>query len=925
MKKHISVDGINIKRNRIVVIFSIIVMLLISGMYLRFAWNRYQDNASKEAIMLAQSLGALIVPEQVSELTGSSEDEDKQVYSINKSKLFKLVKTNNPIKFAYLMGQKDNNIVFLIDSEENDSPDHSPPGQVYSEADAELFNIFKSGNTILSAPSTDRWGTWISALVPILDPVSGKVIAVFGIDYSASEWNDKLWIQMIPDITIILSMLALLFILLNYRSQRLRLKELNEKISYDEVLYHSVFEQAPIGISVYNDKSITEQSEINPMFGSILGRNIEELKKAKWTDITHPDDIQEDYENFEKFKKGETTGYTMEKRYLKPDGSSVWVNMKIAQLLGSQYNNSNYMCLIEDISAHKEIEKSLIESERSKSILISNIPGMAYRCNYDLEWTMQFISDGCLKLTGYTPESLINNKEISFNELIVPKYREYLYKEWERILPQKLHFSTEYEIITASGERKWVLELGQGIRNDKGEVEALEGIILDITDRKKIENNLKYNNEHDSLTGLYNRKYLETVLQNEAMIKTDEKRAIIGINLSVLNLVSVTYGFYYSQDLIKKAAEVLISFCSEKHQLFNTYSDRFVFYIKNYKDKNELIEFCESIIEALEPVLNVVRSGAGIGVVEIEYNSMEDVENLLRNLLIASEKAIAIFNREFGFCFYDNDMKNQITREEIIRCELIKILKDRKNEKFYLQFQPILDLNTNKICGFESLARLESESLGMVPPLEFIAIAEKTKMIIPLGETIIFKAFKFLNMLTQKGHESINLTINISPVQLLSKDFVKKVIEMISEMQVEPSRIGFEITESIFASNYLEINNILGELKSVGIEILIDDFGTEYSSFARVRELNINVLKIDKYFADNLLLLEEDKTITSDIISMAHKLGYSVIAEGIEHEKQRQYLKKYGCDKIQGYLVARPLDMDVAIEMLTKPADVINN
>ena len=127
-----------------------------------------------------------------------------------------------------------------------------------------------------------------------------------------------------------------------------------------------------------------------------------------------------------------------------------------------------------------------MESERSKSVLLSHLPGLAYRCNYDKEWTMQFVSAGCFDLTGYKSESLLYNRDISFNDLIVPEYRETLRKEWKRILRDRNSFNHEYEIITSSGERKWVLEMGEGVFNN-GKVVALEGIIIDITRRKNIE------------------------------------------------------------------------------------------------------------------------------------------------------------------------------------------------------------------------------------------------------------------------------------------------------------------------------------------------------------------------------------------------------------------------------------------------------
>ena len=176
---------LRIKQSKTCVILVTLIVFALSGLYLRFAWNRYNDEASTKAIMLAQSLETLLQHQQIAALSGGAEDLAKPEYNMTKLSLTRLVGSKNPIEFAYLMGEQDGKIVFLIDSESPESPDYSPPGQVYEEADNETWEPFKSGKTILSEPATDRWGTWISALVPIKDPADGRVIAVLGLDYAA--------------------------------------------------------------------------------------------------------------------------------------------------------------------------------------------------------------------------------------------------------------------------------------------------------------------------------------------------------------------------------------------------------------------------------------------------------------------------------------------------------------------------------------------------------------------------------------------------------------------------------------------------------------------------------------------------------------------------------------------------------------------
>lgn len=911
-----------IERKKVTVIVAGLVLVALCVGYLFFAWGRYQKMAKTDAIMLAESVESLLHPEHIAALTGNPEDVTKPDYMMTKRSLSRLIQENDQIRFAYILGLRGEDMVFLIDSEDETSADYSRPGQIYYEATPDDMIPFSTGVSVLNGPAEDRWGTWYSALIPIEDPVKHTVIAVLGIDYAVDEWNQRIFRRLIPDIVIIISLLSVCIALFNTWKEHQKVKERALKLSIDEALFHSVFDQAPIGISIVRDKNFSYQSEqgsltMNSMFEKILGRSSAELATIEWPDISYYEDLQADLEQFDRFSKGETDGYSLEKRFVKPDGSIVWTNMIIASIAGGQSKYSMHLCLLEDITARKKVEEEHIESERSKSVLLSHLPGLAYRCKYDTSWTMLFVSDGCLKLTGYPPEAFLFNRELSYHDVIAPEYRNLLANEWKKILPRREFFKYEYEIITAQNERRWVLELGQGIFDKRGEVEALEGIILDISDRKKSEKILKYNSEYDVWTGLHNRAFLEGILRMEQHTNATIKRALIGVNLSTMHLLGLTYGFQYSQGLIKRAADALRALSDDTHRLYYTYENRFVFYVTNYDDKIELTEFCIRIVSALKSVLAIERIGGGIGIIEIGKSNAKSGDRLLKNLLIASEKAIGEIEGDFGCSFYDENMESQIIREERIRLDLVRVLEGENGAEFYLQFQPIYDLKLNKITGFEALARLKSDLLGMVAPIDFIPIAEKTKLIIPLGKEIIKQAFAFISQMSQNGNKTATVSINVSAIQILQSGFLEVLLSLIEAESIDPKRVCLELTESVFSSKYRDINAVLGLIKEHGIKIAIDDFGTGYSSFARERELNVDCLKIDKCFIDNLLSIREEESVTGDIISMAHKLGHCVIAEGVEHEAQVQYLKKYGCDMIQGYFIGKPLDETDALKLMT--------
>lgn len=911
------------KRTLLHVSIFILIFLTLSGLYLHYAWNRYADAASSEAVMLAQSLESLLHPEHIAKLTGSAEDLEKTEYTMAKDSLTRLVNAMDSIYFAYILAEKDGDMVFLMDSEPPDSADYSPPGQVYMEATDTDWEPFQTGETVLTDPTTDRWGTWISALVPVKDPSSGNVIAVLGIDYSASAWQSGLWQQMIPDIIIVLTIFILCFSLLFVWNQHSALKKLSKKLEYNEALYHNVFNQAPVGIAIIDDKDFVTRSkygdmDINSVFKQIIGRTSEDLLHTPWPEMIDPADLKTDLEKFEQVKAGKFTDYSMENRIVRPDGSRLWTNMKVSRLFGLPDKQSLYLCILEDISTRKAAEAALRESERSKSVLLSHLPGMAYRCRYDCHWTMQYVSDGCYALTGYTPNYLTDNGDLFYNKIITPEYRELIWTESVRRLSRRQPFQYEYEIITAGDERKWVLELGEGIVNEKDEIEAIEGIIIDISDRKELENTLVYINEHDRYTGLLNLYRLEKLLISEGKSTVSENRALIGINLGTTHAITAVYGYHYTQDLIKKTADTLRLHCTSKHLLFFTSWDRFVFYLKDYRDRNELYAFSTTIAKALELLLKTERIDGGIGIVEIDRDSEYDADLLLKKVLIASEKAMSITEKKFAAVLYDKKMEAQVMREEDIKMELAQIADDENDGGLFLQFQPILNINTNQICGFEALARINSAALGLIPPLEFIYLAEETKLIIPIGLKIIRRAFRFLNHLQEAGYEAITVSINVSAIQLFSTNFIDDLFGLIAEMQVRPENIMVELTESIFIANYEEINNLIFRLRESGIRVAIDDFGTGYSSLARERELIVDCLKIDKYFIDKVLKIDEEKAITRDIISIAHKLGHFAIAEGVEDEMQMNLLKKWGCDRIQGYLISKPLDEEKAMNLLKK-------
>lgn len=698
------------------------------------------------------------------------------------------------------------------------------------------------------------------------------------------------------------------------RSEKNRFMEL-------AMVYDALFQQAPIGISLsHSDKPLKgeahEYFETNKNYLEITGRTHEELLETGWYAITHPEDRDKEAALYKEMQEGRTDGYELEKRFIRPDGSIVWVHLVATALELEAYSENSHICILQDITERKEAEEALDASERTKGILISNLPGIAYRCKIDEDWTMESLSEKSKDILGYDPDELINNANISYNDLILPEYRGMVKAQWADSYRRGKPLDISYKVRTKDGQEKWMHEAAEGVVGESGEVEHIEGMIFDDSERRRIEDDLKFITEHRVWTGLYNRRYFDKFYSEKNV--NGNKNALILINLSKLLTLNMSYGYSYYRDIVRGIGTTLSAFVEEDKHLFHIAENLFILYLDKYEDKAELETFAQKVSKALEDLLALELIGGGMGIVEIEKNDFDDLDRIISNALIASEESTPDSGGRISYSFFDSEMENHLLRKELIKQELAKVAAGENKERLFLEFQPIINLKDNdNIWAFEALARFNSDTLGRLSPLEFIPIAEETKLIIPLGEQIIDQAFDFQNLMEAEGYANVKLNINLSAIQLRESGFCDKIILAAEKKNICLSKVTFELTESALVENYRELNHSLTRLIDKGASVAIDDFGTGYSSLARERELNVSYMKTDKYFMDKMLTLESfEDSLIGDIISMAHKLDNYVVAEGVEHLSQMEFLKMKGCDGLQGFLISRPLGQKDAIAFM---------
>ena len=413
----------------------------------------------------------------------------------------------------------------------------------------------------------------------------------------------------------------------------------------------------------------------------------------------------------------------------------------------------------------------------------------------------------------------------------------------------------------------------------------------------------------DEVTGLPNLRFLERTLGGQE----HDNLALIIINPLHLKFINLIHGYSQGDKHLHQIAGVLgsISFKGISLQAYRFSDDRFILTVQNYGTEEMLHTICKRILTSNKESRVSGPIDLIIGVVEW-HKDTSDFETIIKEASIAlntSEKANPIQ-------FYTTEMEELILRKDAIENELKRVLAGETGI-LHLEYQPIFDAKDRCIHSFEALARMQSKTLGRVPPLEFIAIAEERHLIIPLGIIIFEHACAYIKELTDLGYGSYHIGVNVSALQLLDETFVETIGNIIAKAGIRAEQLVVELTESVFLKNFDLLSQQVEKMHAMGIRIAIDDFGTGFSSLSRLGDLKVDILKLDKQFIDRFVTASSIG-ISSDIISMGHHLGKKVIAEGVETEEQYQQLLKMGCNFIQGYLFSKPVRGEKTIALLTE-------
>ncbi len=416
---------------------------------------------------------------------------------------------------------------------------------------------------------------------------------------------------------------------------------------------------------------------------------------------------------------------------------------------------------------------------------------------------------------------------------------------------------------------------------------------------------------HDSLTDLYNRAWLSTMMKVQIKEATEknEKFGILLFDIDNMKDINDSRGHNAGDELLKQVATILKLMESKTVTATRFGGDEFVLLYKNIKDRDEAIEISKKALRFLN------AEGIGIsGGIAIFPDDSKKSEDLLKFADMA--KIEAKKNGKNNVACFHSLMQEKFLSKLNIETKMSKAMASRN---FQLYYQPQFDAKTKELRGFEALLRWYDSDLGWISPEQFIPLAEETHLVVPLGDWVMTTALATIKEWEMKFSFNGIMSVNVSPVQFVQEDFIEKLFKKIEKSGIDKKHLEIEITEGVLIDNVEDTISKLNKIREQGVGLSLDDFGTGYSSLRYLQLLPLTTLKIDKSFVSNIAAKDGfEANLTESIISLVSKMGLNTIAEGVENEEQLKMIQKFNCRTIQGFLLGKPMPKEQCEKLLVE-------
>jgi diguanylate cyclase (GGDEF)-like protein/PAS domain S-box-containing protein len=685
-----------------------------------------------------------------------------------------------------------------------------------------------------------------------------------------------------------------------------------------EARYRALVDHLPAVLYIDGAAAGTPMLDVSPRIQDLLGITPAEWieRYDQWEERIHPDDRERVVGACDRsIETGEP--FRVEYRGLHSNGDVVWIREEAVLIRDADGAPRYWLGIMMDQSELIQAQVGLRDARSKYGALVEQIPAIVYIDVADDSMTSTYVSPQIEDILGVTPDRYLADPGL-WTSLLHPEDRARALETYLRGRESGEPFTFEYRLVAPDGRVVWFQDSAIVLKDEEGRPTLIQGVMLDITERKQAEESLAYLAYHDELTSLPNKAMFDELLEL-AIARADRNEqgvAVLALDVDNFKLVNDSLGHRAGDRLIAALAERLREATRDTDLIARQGGDEFLLLLADLdptpgfggRDGVTLgaVHVAQRVQEMLRSpfVLDGTELYATVSIgISLYPADAADPGQLLRNADAAMFRA-----KQAGPGGYvvhradDTDARTKLSLSTRLR-------KAVDQESWMLHYQPLVDLETGDMYGVEALIRWPDPTGSLVPPGEFIPLAEEMGLIDAIGGWVVDEIGRQDEIWRAEGIE-LEIGFNLSPRQLWQEDPVGRIARQIREAGIDPARVTVEVTESTAMTDPDHTLDVLHGFKDEGVRLAIDDFGTGYSSLSRLRYMPVDVLKIDRTFIREVDTDPQSASMVSAIIALASNLGMQPLAEGIETEDEWRFLADRGCPFGQGFLFSRPVPAD---------------